>query len=131
MSTVKNSDAFAETAFAKPAEKPAKSAAAKATPEQHAKAKGLVTARRQTVAVVMKSPVGAAFPRPGIVHDYAWQHRCAARLHGWDEHAHHAGKPIELTESDYDAALQAASEPKSGSYVPHPAALSQFKGLGL
>jgi hypothetical protein len=63
--------------------------------------------------------------------DYDWQHRAAAQLHGWIEHEHHEGKPLELSESDYCAALKAASNTnKSGDYEPHVKALSRHAALG-
>lgn len=52
-------------------------------------------------------------------------HNAAAAQHGWREHAHHAGKEMELSEADYRAALAAAmaGEP------PHRPALSEFGGF--
>lgn len=38
----------------------------------------------------------------------AWKHACAAAAHGWQEHAHHEGAPMQLTAADYKAALEAA-----------------------
>ncbi len=38
------------------------------------------------------------------------EHEAAKALHGWDEHEHHENGPIQLTRSDYEAAL-AASHP--------------------
>jgi hypothetical protein len=59
-------------------------------------------------------------------------HEAAAVLHGWAEHEHHTGKTIELSRSAYQGALNAASHfaEGTGDYVPHPAALSPFKGKG-
>ncbi|HMI91568.1 MAG TPA: hypothetical protein VK509_09410, partial [Polyangiales bacterium] len=49
-----------------------------------------------------------------------WKHAAAAALHGWAEHAHHEGKPMELSADDYAAALKAAEGPNAeGEYVPH------------
>jgi hypothetical protein len=42
----------------------------------------------------------------------AWKHACAAAAHGWQEHAYHEGKPLQLTAADYDAALAAAADGK-------------------
>lgn len=73
-----------------------------------------------------------AFPAGGKKknrpHERRWQHDAAAALHGWTTHAHHAGAPMQLSGADYYEALVAASEPKSGRYVPHPAALSPHAG---
>lgn len=49
-------------------------------------------------------------------------HRCADSLHGWSEHAHHQAEPMQLTESDYQAALKAA-----GNYKTHPAAIAPHR----
>ena len=42
-------------------------------------------------------------------------------MHGWDLHAYHEAKPLELSEADYLAALAAASKGER-----HPAALSKY-----
>lgn len=62
----------------------------------------------------------------GRPHPERWRHGAAAALHGWLEHAHHELEPMLLSQSDYEAALTAASEFAEGtqSYAPHPAALS-------
>lgn len=51
-----------------------------------------------------------------------WRHAGASALHGWAEHAHHEGEPMQLSAEDYAAALEAAeqSNPK-----PHGPALSR------
>jgi len=61
-----------------------------------------------------------------VSHPSYWQHRAAAALHGWAEHAHHTGKPMQLTAEQYYAALVAASTTpaRNGEYVPHFPALS-------
>jgi hypothetical protein len=60
----------------------------------------------------------------------AWKHAAAAALHGWAEHAHHTGKPMELSAEGYEAALKAVEGPgKSGDYEPHPAALSPHSAI--
>ena len=51
-----------------------------------------------------------------------WKHGAAAALHGWRQHAHHAGAPMELSEPDYDAALEAAQKAEC---IPHKPALSE------
>lgn len=77
-------------------------------------------------------------------HAELWKHAAAEALHGWREHAHHEGKPMELSRADYEKALEAACEPKApkdkpaagkpgeppvppprASYQPHAAALSK------
>lgn len=64
-------------------------------------------------------------------------HSGAAALHGWAEHAHHENSAMELSEADYDKAIEAAKKPKPAAkptesnplpreaYVPHKAALSK------
>jgi hypothetical protein len=51
------------------------------------------------------------------------EHRAAEILHGWIEHAHHAAAAIELTQADYEAAIDAAVN--SSPARPHPGALSK------
>jgi len=119
------------------------------TPEEHAKALGGVKTV-QRAARVNGEP--ATFD---LFHPF---HNGAAALHGWAEHAHHEGKPIQLSGDDYKAALKAASAPitraldKDGKptgepvdsleaanagiptitdYEPHKPALSPHKGKGL
>jgi hypothetical protein len=53
---------------------------------------------------------------------FAAEHAGAAMLHGWREHAHHAGAPMQLTLEDYKAALKAIN---TSPAKPHPAALSK------
>ncbi len=94
---------------------------------------------------------GPGFSRPhGSV-----EHEAAELLHGWGDHKHETGAPIQLTRADYEAAL-AATHPEdeyeltagpegkpvpkadefgnpvikkhAGNPVPHPAALSPYKG---
>jgi hypothetical protein len=74
------------------------------TPEEHAKALGGVKTVTRA-AVVGNQP--ASFE---LYHQF---HAGAEALHGWREHAHHAGEPIKLSADDYKAALKAASEPKT------------------
>ncbi len=64
-------------------------------------------------------------------------HAGAAALHGWAEHAHHENGAMELSEVDYNKAIEAAKAPKPAAtpskdnplpreiYVPHKAALSK------
>ena len=77
---------------------------------------------------------------PGLSPLYSWQHASAAVVHGWREHAHHAGAPMQLTREDYEAALRSAStaaltesgqpiDPKGDVYRPHPPALSPYKHI--
>jgi hypothetical protein len=60
------------------------------------------------------------------LHAGRWRHEVAAVLHGWREHAHHAGAPLELTRDDYDLAILAVDDG-----APHLAALSPFKGCAV
>lgn len=119
------------------------------SPEEHAKALGGVKTVQRS-AVVGNQP--ASFE---LYHQF---HAAAEALHGWREHAHHAGKPIQLTRAEYEAALKAAAAPvtraldKDGKptgepidsheaaakgtptitdYEPHVAALSPHRGKGL
>lgn len=64
------------------------------------------------------------FPAKRTIPDAA--HEAASSLHGWAEHAHHVGKPLELTRRDYEAALEAAAKPRKGErrLRPHQPALS-------
>lgn len=55
-------------------------------------------------------------------------HSAAAVLHGWSEHQHHAGGPIEITEDAYRAAIKAVDV---SPCKPAEAALSPHKGKGL
>lgn len=59
--------------------------------------------------------------KSGRPHPELWRHAGAEALHRWKAHEHHAGKPIELSRADYDAALEAAAQPEP---VAHPGALS-------
>ncbi len=55
------------------------------------------------------------------------RHRAASTLHGWADHAHHAGKPMKLTREDYLAALDAAQKTdKHGKAQPHAPAVSEY-----
>lgn len=88
--------------------------------------------------VVKKSPeewarVGFPMQRKGgsdahprmVSHPNFWQHKAAAALHGWSEHAHHEGAPIKLTADEYYGALVAATKPApDGNYLAHLPALS-------
>ncbi|NBC17445.1 MAG: hypothetical protein GVY18_09060 [Bacteroidetes bacterium] len=67
-------------------------------------------------------------PHPGR-YEYDSEHACAAVVHGWDKHAHHAGRPMRISKADYLAAIEAAKRPPPGTrrYQPHPAALSPHK----
>jgi len=53
----------------------------------------------------------------------SWQHNAAKNLHRWQQHAHHAGAPIQLTQKDYEAALAAAA---ASPLVPHRGALGKY-----
>ncbi len=65
-------------------------------------------------------------------HADAWKHSAAAALHCWPEHKFHANGAMVLSESDYDAAIEAAcNQSKRGKYTPHKAALSPHNKVGL
>lgn len=61
-----------------------------------------------------------------MLHAERWRHDVAAILHGWTEHAHHAGAPLEMTRDDYELALLAVDDS-----TPHGPALSAHKGSPL
>jgi hypothetical protein len=58
---------------------------------------------------------------------YSARHAAAAALHGWNEHTHHSGAPMFLSQADYLAALEAAM-PKIGNAKAHKPALSKHCG---
>ena len=58
-----------------------------------------------------------------------FHHECAAALHGWKAHLHHAGEQLQLTRDDYQAAIAAAL--KGSGDIPHAPALSPFFGKGI
>lgn len=59
----------------------------------------------------------------GRRHPERWKHSAAEALHGWTVEEHHAGKALQLTRADYEAALKAASQPLPR---PHGPALSRY-----
>jgi hypothetical protein len=61
---------------------------------------------------------------PWLESHFSARHAAAATLHGWRDHAHHENGELELSESDYRAALDAAS-PKEGNPKAHKPALSK------
>lgn len=65
------------------------------------------------------------FPTKRIVPSAA--HKAAAALHGWNDHLHHAGGPMCLTDEDYLAAIEAARRPPQGTNKlrPHQPACSE------
>lgn len=55
------------------------------------------------------------------------RHRAAAVLHGWLDHAHHAGQPMRMVRDDYLAALAAAdTTDERGRAQPHKPAESEY-----
>jgi hypothetical protein len=60
----------------------------------------------------------------GRPHPKLFEHGAAEALHGWKLHVHHAGAPLQLSRTDYVAALRAAKTVVGNTYAPHPAALS-------
>ncbi len=120
-----------------------------APPLDHAKALKLVRTHERSARVNGE---------PATFEEFSPQHAAAAALHGWPEHEHHEGKPIQLSSDAYKAALHAAFNPvtravgKDGKptgdpidsheaaakgvptntdYEPHQPALSPHKGKGL
>jgi hypothetical protein len=79
------------------------------TPEQHARARGLL--RRSRNGGTLRCA------------DY----RAAATLHGWTVHCLHTASPLMITRSAFDAAIAAARNPNErGEYTPAPEASSPF-----
>jgi hypothetical protein len=82
---------------------------------------------RPVAPAASKEPVGVHQVRLG---GDLWKHAAAAALHGWAEHAHHEGAPMELSAEDYAAALKAIEAPNAkGEYVPHAPALSKHAAI--
>ncbi len=95
-----------------------------------------IAPKREAKAAPSKRPVSehgrANYPsagRPGgqrgvgRPHPELWKHSAAAALHCWGQHAHHMAAEMELSDSDYAKAIEAASAPNNmGEYVPHKAA---------
>jgi hypothetical protein len=52
----------------------------------------------------------------------------ARALHGWNEHEHHTGAPIQLTEEQFDGAVAAVADKRDG-FTPHWPALSPFAAI--
>lgn len=99
-------------------------AAAKTAEEQPAPAEEAASQALPTVDEL----ADLAFPadKKGRRPSNYWQHGAASALHGWNDHAHHAGAPMAMSAQAYYAALVAASAPDGrGNYVPHAAALSK------
>lgn len=82
--------------------------AAKGTPRDHAKAIGAHKERELRKGDVAVTSVNGQAVDMNL---FSWQHNAAAALHGWAEHEHHEGKPLELSRDDYKKALLAASAP--------------------
>ena len=61
---------------------------------------------------------------PGQEDFFSARHAAAAALHGWNDHAHHEGRELEMTEADYRTALD-AGHPKKGNPKAHRPALSK------
>jgi len=109
--------------------KPERKGSAPKPPEQRPAASDLMSPREHALATGNGPPkrksqwVGAGFsPAYGST-----AHEIAKALHGWADHEHEPGKPFQLSRADYLAAL-AATMPEVGNPVPHPAALSPYKG---
>ena len=82
--------------------KPVEVATTLATPAAHAEA-------LKAVKTIARS--ARVNGEPETFQLFHWQHAAAEALHGWKQHEHHEGKPIELSRGDYEAALVAASVP--------------------
>lgn len=94
-----------------PPSKSAKKAGGKCSVDEHGDSRFPVAA---------KGPIVDGERRP---HAKRWQHAAAAALHDWTLYAHHNAKPMQLSDEDYEKALEAACKPnKKGSYIPHKAA---------
>jgi hypothetical protein len=84
---------------------PAAAAPSTRTPEEWARIKGLFL------------PAATSYK---IAH-FDWKHAAAEAAHGWADHAHHAGAPMQLSEADYDAAIAAV---QTSAMTPHAPAVS-------
>lgn len=68
------------------------------------------------------NPVLGTGPRP------AWQHAAADAVHGWSWHAEqYQAEPLEITEADYVAAVDAACKPTGLPQRHAPAASPRLK----
>lgn len=99
-------------------------APAKDEPRAKPKPKALPTvielARELGEILELRMPNGKTIVTPTA------RHQAAAALHGWRDHAHHAGSPMTLSREAYQAALAAADAPPHGqrALAPHVPALS-------
>ena len=59
---------------------------------------------------------------PHLVRGPGPMHKAADVLHGWSDYLHHYAKPVELTKTDYLAAIKAA-----GSFKTHDAAIAPHR----
>jgi hypothetical protein len=61
--------------------------------------------------------------------DKRFLHAAASALHGWKEHEHDTGEPMQLTEGEYQSALECAAhrDPYTGKYEPSSSALAPIK----
>ena len=76
----------------------------------------------------MSSPVRRTPEEWRLLHGTRASHYACARIsHGWTEHEHHEGVPIQITEAAYFEALEAGAQPVP---VPSPNALSPHRGRG-
>lgn len=100
-----------------------------ASPHEHAVALGSHRTRKLQPGAVVAA-IGGGTPS---LEEYSWQHAAAAGLHGWTEHAHHAGEPIQITADAYKAALLAATTPVTRATADFDKEVSerQAKELGL
>lgn len=83
------------------------------SPDEWAKAKGHFVKYK-----------GVADPELGTGDHFSWQHAAAAVMHGWKRHEAQEGAPLQISEADYMAALDAAA-PAKGLPQQHAAAASK------
>lgn len=64
---------------------------------------------------------GRALPRRPDSARYTREHQAAEAMHGWhpEVHEHHAGAPLQISQDDYEAALEAAmAYPNKPAHAP-------------
>lgn len=86
------------------------------TPEEHAAVTGNAPAAYK--GPLETAPTQLTFNGKQERARFSVAHECAAILHGWAEHEHHADEPIKLSRKDYELALKAATEPYSPPVCP-------------
>jgi hypothetical protein len=99
------------------------------SPRDHAVAEGHAPKKGKAMfsASMGGQPISmTSAPRGSVAYEVA------KTAHGWREHEHHTGKPIQLSRADFIKALEvAATYNAKGESNTHPAALSEHKGKAV